>query len=392
MNNIIARLTVVTLSSFLSVGCGDKKPVPPNPATLPVPVNLYTAQREEALYYDQYPGTLVALQQVELRPQAEGYITAMFFKEGEAVKKGQKLYEIDRTRYQAGLGQAEAGVQVAAANLAQAQKDADRYIYLNEHEAVAKQTLDHALTTLENAKNLLKAAKQDIVKSQTSLNYSIVRAPFDGVTGISQVKVGTSVSTGQTILNTISTIDPVAVDFVINEKQIPRFAALREQKAAAGDSLFTLLLPDNSVYPYPGRITLIDRSVNAQTGSITVRLQFPNPGKMLYPGMSCKVRVRNQHAGPQLLVPGKAVVEQMGEFFVYIAKDTVIDNPADTTAKNKGVSAMHALQRKVVLGAVVADKIIVKTGIEAGDAVIADGVQKMRDGALIKIQEAPPAK
>ena len=384
MNRLVFKLYILISASLFWCGCEDKKAPAVNPASIPIPVNLYKVQAEKALYYDQYPGTVVALQQVELRPEAEGYISGMFFKEGELVRKGQKLYTIDQSKYQASLSQSQAAVQVAVANLGQAQKDADRYIYLNQHEAVAKQTLDHALTALENAKSQLKAAKQDQVKSQTSLNYAVIKSPFDGVIGISQVKVGTSVSVGQTILNTISTQDPMAIDFVVNEKQIPRFVKLQQQKPALTDSIFTFLLPDNSVYPYPGQVALIDRGVNAQTGSITVRLQFPNPSKLLLTGMSCKVRVRNQDAALQLLIPGKAIVEQMGEYFVYIAKDTIINNPADASAQNKATATPHALQKKVTLGATITDRVIIKTGIEEGDEVIVDGVQKLRDGSLIK--------
>ncbi len=385
MNRFVLSCIIITGSLFAG-SCGDKKPDAPNPATIPVPVNLYELHPETAIYFDQYPGTVVPLMQVDLKSQIEGYVTAIHFKEGEKVKKGQVLYDIDRSKYQATISQSQANLQVAQANLAQAQKDADRYTYLNEHEAVAKQTLDHALTTLQNAKQQLAAAKQQIVKDQTDLNYSAIRAPFDGTIGISQVKVGNTIVPGQTILNTISTDGPVAVDIVVSEKQIPHFVKLQQLKSTIADSVFTLLLPDNTLYNYPGEISFIDRGVNTQTGTITVRLKFADPSSVLRAGMSCRVRVRNQDTEPQLLVPGKAIVEQLGEFFVYIAKDTAIKTLADSTAK----VALHALQKKVVLGAQVADKVIVKQGLEEGEKVIVDGVQKLHDGSFI-VTQAPAA-
>jgi membrane fusion protein (multidrug efflux system) len=330
------------------------------------------------------------MMQVDLRPQVEGYITGIFFKEGSHVKKGQQLYEIDRSKYQATYGQAQAAQKVAESNLEQAQKDADRYNFLNQHDAVAKQTLDHAMTTLQNAKNQVASAKQDVVKSQTDLNYSIIRAPFDGTIGLSQVKLGTSVSTGQTILNTISTEDPMAVDFVINEKQIPRFIKMQQQKPSLADSILTLIMPDNTVYSQPGQIYVIDRGVNPQTGSITVRLSFPNAEGLLRSGMSTQVRVRNQDTGMQLMIPNKAIVEQMGEYFVYVAKDTLIKPQGASQDTIAAKPSLHAIQKKVTTGATVGNRIIVTSGLEDGDRVIVDGVQKLHDGSAIAEHAPPP--
>ncbi len=384
MNKLFFKVSILVAGSVILNACGDKKADAPNPALMPVPVNLYEVHPEHATYSDQYPGTVVALEQVDIRSQTEGYVTGIFFKEGDRVKKGEKLYEIDRSKYQASYGQSQSAVQVAQANLEQAQKDADRYAYLNEHDAVAKQTLDHAMTTLQNAKNQLAAAKQDMSKTQTDLNYAVIRAPFDGTIGISQVKQGASVIPGQTILNTISSDGPVAVDFVINEKQIPRFTLLQQKKPTAADSIFSLLLPDNSKYDQTGEIYFMDRGVNTQTGTLTVRVKFPNPASMLKPGMSCKISVRNQSdTGVQVLIPGKAIVEQMGEYFVYLAKDTAIISPKDTAA-NKATPVPHAIQKKVTLGPAIADRVIVKAGLHEGDEVIVDGVQKLHDGSLIK--------
>jgi len=388
-NTILFNVSLLAAATVLWSSCGDKKPEGGNPANAEVPVNVYELHPEHALYYDVYPGTVNAMMQVDLRPQVEGYITGIFFTEGTQVKKGQQLYEIDRSKYQASYGQAQAALKVAESNLDQAQKDADRYNYLNTHDAVAKQTLDHAMTTLQNAKNQVASAKQDVVKTQTDLNYSIIKAPFDGTIGLSQVKLGTSVVPGQTILNTISTGSPMAVDFVVNEKQIPRFVKLQQQKSAVADSIFTLVMPDNSIYGYPGQISVIDRGVNPQTGSITIRLSFPDVASILRAGMSCQVRVRNDDTSAQLLIPNKAVVEQMGEYFVYIAKDTLIPPPPGAPATGAPAkSSLHAIQKKVTLGAPVGNRIIVKAGLEEGDNVIIDGVQKLHDGSAVATKPA----
>ena len=189
------------------------KPPPPNPA---VPVNLITVKAQKVYYYDNFPATTQALSQVDLHPQVQGYVTGIFFTEGTKVQKGQKLYEIDKSIYQASVDQAAANVQVAMGNQVQAKQDADRYTYLNTHNAIAKQVLDHAIISLQNAENQVKAAQDALTTAKTNLSYATIYAPFTGIIGFSQVKLGNLVTVGTTLLNTISTIDPIALDFLIN--------------------------------------------------------------------------------------------------------------------------------------------------------------------------------
>jgi len=374
-----AILNTIFISCLILASCKKKQP-PVNPE---VPVNLVSLKAKRVLYYDQYPSTTAALSQVNLLPQVQGAITAIYFKEGSHVKKGQKLYEIDRRIYQANYDAAVANLRVSEGTLKQSQEDADRYEYLNKYNAVAKQLYDHAIVTLQNSKNQVKSAEEAVKSAKTNLNYSVITAPFDGTIGLSQVKLGNVVSTGTTVLNTISTDNPMAVDFVINEKQLPKFEKLQAEKNNTIDSLFTILLPDNSLYPATGKISVIDRAVDAQTGSITVRLVFPNPKYYLRPGMSCVVRVHNQEQGPQLLLPSKAVVEQMGEYFVFVVKDSVIHNPKAKQDASGGRPKLVAAQKKVQVGQTIGPNVIIKSGIKEGDKVIVDGIQSLHDGSQI---------
>ena len=330
MNRYLFGLLLISCTTIFSC---KPKPVPPSP---PVPVNIQIASVRKVIYYDKYPSTTQALSQVNLYPEVQGYITGIFFTEGAHVKKGQKLYEIDKRLFQAAYDQAEANLKVAHGNTVQAQQDADRYIYLNKQKAVAEQLYDHAVIALENAKNSEKAAEQAVKTAKTNFAYSIIYAPFDGTIGFSQVKLGNMVTVGQTILNTISTDNPIAVDFLVNEKQVAAFEQLEKNKKDAVDSLFTILMPDNSLYPYPGKISVIDRAVNSQTGSIRIRLVFPNPDYAIRVGMSCVVRVHNQEAAPQILLPSKAIVEQMGDYFVFVDKDTLIVPSSEANEKSAG--------------------------------------------------------
>jgi membrane fusion protein (multidrug efflux system) len=377
MNRVLLNTIFV---SCLILGACKKKQPPQNPE---VPVNLIKVKAKSVLYYDNYPSTTQALSQVNLLPQITGAITAIYFKEGSHVTKGQKLYEIDKRIYEAAYDQAIANLQVSKGNLVQAQQDADRYEYLNKYNAVAKQQYDHAIITLENAKNTVKASDQAVKTAKANLNYAVVYAPFDGTIGFSMVKLGDVVNPGSTVLNTISTDNPMAVDFIINEKQLPHFEQLQSDKKAP-DSLFTIRLADNSLYPIIGKISVIDRAVDAQTGSIRVRLVFPNPKNVLRVGMSCTVRVHNQDTGPQLVLPGKAVVEQMGEYFVFTAKDSVIRTHADTVNHvTNPKPKLVAAQKKVQIGQTIGATVVIKSGIEEGDRVVVDGVQTLHDGSQI---------
>lgn len=373
MNKVLTNTLMA--SCLLLAACSQKQP----PQNNEVPVNLYTLKAQHVLYYDNYPATAEALSQVNLLPQVTGAITGIFFTEGSHVRKGQKLYEIDRRIYQNNYDQAVANLKVSQGDLVQAQQDANRYEYLNKYNAVAKQTYDHAVIALQNAKNNVNATEQAVKTAKTNLAYAVVTAPFDGTIGFSQVKLGDVVNPGSTVLNTISTDNPMAVDFIVNEKNLPFFEKIQKEGAHTIDSLFTILLPDNSLYPYTGKLSVIDRAVDAQTGSIRLRLVFPNPGLMLRAGMSCVVRVHNQDTKPQLVVPGKAVVEQMGEYFVFVAKDSLMKKPGTDDEKKE----MVAIQKKVQPGQTIGANQVLKGGVNEGDKIVVDGVQSLHNGSPI---------
>jgi RND family efflux transporter MFP subunit len=380
MNRVVQSVLLAGCVSLFA--CKQKQP-PPVP---PVPVNLYTVTAKRVLYYDNYPATAASLSQVNLLPQVQGSITGIFFTEGTLVKKGQKLYEIDRRLYEQNYDVAVANSKIVQGNLKQAQQDADRYEYLNSENAVAKQVYDHAVIALQNAKDSFEASKQAVKTAQLNLDYSIVYAPFDGSIGFSQVKIGDVVTVGQTILNTISTNDPLAVDFLVNEKQLPKFEKLQANSHPV-DSLFTIVMPDNSTYPFTGKISVIDRAVDPQTGSIRIRLVFPNGKDYLRPGMSCVVRVHNQEATPQLVIPNKAVTEQMGEYFVFVVTDTLIQDStqkATTDTAQQGPKLM-AFEKKVQLGQTIGPNVIITDGLAEGDKIVIDGIQSLHDGSPVAL-------
>lgn len=362
------KLSIAILGSITLASCGggDKKAQQqgPPPAT---PVSTYTVAEQAVTTTDTYPGIVVALNEVELRAQVGGYITAIYVKDGQKVTKGQKLYEIDRTKYLAAYNSAKANVAVAKANRDKAKKDADRYTKLAEQEAIAKQRVDYALTDLANAESQVTAAQANLAASANDYQRSIIVSPLTGTIGISQVKLGALATPGTTLLNTVSTNDPIAVDISVTQQEIPRFTELEKNSAAVKDSLFSIQMPDKSIYKRQGRIVAIDRAVDPATGTIKVRISYPNEGGKLVAGMNINLLALNKEPGKQVIIPYKAVIEQLGEFNVITVGDS-----------------SKAVPKVIKVGKQVDQNIVVTSGLKVGEVIVVEGVQNVRPGAVLK--------
>jgi membrane fusion protein, multidrug efflux system len=354
---------------LIATACGNKnQQVVQGPP--PVPVVTHEVNSSDAVYYDEYPAIVRALNEVELRAQVNGYITAMHFKEGEKVKQGQKLYSIDQQQSEATYQQALANLSVQETNLVRAQKDVERYRELEKQDAIAKQQVDYAEANYTSAQKLVEAAKATVRSVQTNVRYSTIVAPFDGTIGISLVRLGASVTPGQTLLNTISSDDPIAVDITVDQREIYNFTQLLTRKSSKADSTFRLSF-SNEIYPHPGKISVIDRAVDSQTGTIRMRITFPNSDHILRAGMSGTLLVMSASTEKSVMIPFKSVTEQLGEFFVYV------------------VDSAKVSQRRVLLGKQVNRDIIVRDGLKAGETIVTEGVQNLREGSAISV--APPA-
>lgn len=354
---------------FLLSSCENKQAPQQQGPPPAVPVTVAEVTSTNAIYYDEYPGTVTALNEIKLTSQVSGYVTDINFKDGQNVKKGQLLYSIDAQVYQANYQQAVANLQVQQANLVKTQKDADRYNELEKHDAIAKQQVDYANASLEATEKQVAAARANVSSLKSNVSFAQIYAPFSGTIGISQVKKGTAIVAGQTILNTISTDNPMAADFTIDQNDIYRFTQLQQNKNNSKDSIFTIVF-GTEVYPYPGNISFIDRAVDPQTGTIKIRLSFPNTKEMLKPGMNTTVRVKNASAKNATIIPYIAVTEQLGEFFVYTIGDS-----------------SKVAQQKVQLGTQIGDNVIVKSGLALGQKIVVKGVQNLHQGSVITIEK-----
>lgn len=332
-----------------------------------IPVSTTTVTQEIVSGTKSYAASVVPLQEAHLMAEVSGYVTKIHVADGATVSKGQALYEIDRVRYQAAVDQAKANLEIAKANLQRVEKDLTRYQTLSEQDAIAKQTLDYALTDVNNQKAQVQAAQAALTTAQTNLARSIIRAPFSGAVGISQVRTGALVSPGATLLNTISAIDPIAVEFQISEKEITEFAGYQSGKLATD---VTVSLPNNSIYGHNGKIATMDRAVDPTTGRLTIRASFSNPQNELRAGMNVTMHVKSTTATEQLTIPFKAVQDQLGVYNVYVVNDS-----------------SQAIARPVELGLKVEDKVVVNSGLEAGERIVVDGIMNVRNGA--KVAETP---
>jgi membrane fusion protein (multidrug efflux system) len=361
----------IFITAVFFVACKDQ---PKNLSAVPpaVYVSVTTVKDTVAGSYNEYPATLTALNEVKLTAQVNGYITGIYFKDGSKVSKGQRLYTIDQQVYGANLQQAIANLQVQQTNLVKAQKDADRYHDLEKHDAIAKQQVDYADAALDAAKKQVTAAQANVNAVRANVGFAVIRAPFSGTIGISQVKPGTAVVAGQTVLNTVSTDNPVAVDINVNQNDIFQFLKLEQQKQHKSDTTFTLYFGSQK-YDYPGQIYLVDRAVDPQTGTIKARLLFPNPKGMLKPGMNATVRVATNNTAPSIVIPYKAVSEQLGEYFTYVVGDS-----------NK------VQQQKVELGPQLEGNVVVTSGLQPGDKIVVEGVQNLHQGSVITTTQMQP--
>ncbi len=363
MRKIYHTSLILAIISFAFVACKKGNQAGGKPQNAPVNVKVDTVASRVVSYFDEYPANIIALNEVELRAQVNGYVTDILVKDGEHVKKGQRLYVIDQQQYVASYEQASANLEVQKANLVKAEKDIERYRALDKKDAISKQQMDAVEATYEVAKKQVEAAKAAVTASQTNVRYTNVVAPFDGIIGFSSVRLGSSVSAGQTLLNTVSSYNPMAVDFTIDQKEIYRYSQLMNQKQT--DSVFQLNI-NHDLYPSFGKITTIDRAVDRTTGAIRVRTVFDNKDNLLRTGMTATIRVLNDGKTPSITIPYKSVTEMLGSYFVYVVGDS-----------NK------VEQRKILLGKQIGKDVIIKNGVEQNEIIVSEGVQNLRNGVVI---------
>lgn len=315
-------------------------------------------------------GEIKALREVDLRARVTGNLIDIKFKPGQEVKEGELLFVIDPGPYQAALATARAGLAQAKAALLQVQQDVARYKPLLPDNAIPRQVYDQTVAQMEQQKAVVASQQASVERAQLDLAYTRVVSPLTGRIGLQKVEIGALVTSGQTSLATVSTLDPVAVYFSVSENiyldYIRRKAHSEAGHTGSASDVVELVLADGAAYPGKGRIDYMDPTVNPTTGTLTLRAIFPNPDYMLKAGMNSRVRVFYDELEAAILVPQKAVTETLGKSFVTVVGP---DNKAEL--------------RSVKLGPRMGEQWLVETGLADGETIVVEGVQKARSGMTV---------
>jgi RND family efflux transporter MFP subunit len=393
-----------------TAGCSNHT----NAATTPAPQEVETAEvlQKDVPIYGEWIGTLDGYVNADIKAQVSGYLLQQAYQEGFFVKAGQLLFQIDPRPFQAALdqaqgqlaqaegqlaqaraqlSQAEAQVAVAEANQRRTQLDVDRYTPLAQQQAITQQDLDNATQNNLAAKAQVQAAtaqvetaRAQIIASgaavqsakaaadtaQINLGFTRLTSPIDGIPGIAQQQVGSLVSPASPVITTVSTLDPIKAYFTVAEQEYldfhRRYATPATLDAERKRLDLELILADGTVYPRHGTFSFADRQVDVKTGAIVVVGLFPNPGNDLRPGQYARVRFSTRTQTGALLVPQRAVIELQGGYQLAVVGS---DNRVSI--------------RPVTVGDKVGSQWIITDGVKPGERVVAEGVQKVRQGSQV---------
>jgi membrane fusion protein (multidrug efflux system) len=376
--NMTARARLAThagvaLLALVAAACGEEAP-----AAAPPPPEVYVTNvvSRDVPVYLELVGQTLGSQDTEIRARVEGVLETMNFREGTFVQRGDLLYTIDRKPLEATVAQAKADMATAEARLAKATNDVNRYTPLVKKQAVSQRELDDARSEQDAARSSLEAAKAVLESASLDLGYTRITAPISGLAGTTLVKPGNLVGRGEnTLLTTISQIDPILFRVGVTEADYLRLVRRRPAEGAtaaprAGD--IQLTLTDGTVYGHRGKVGVIDRAVDTSTGTLGIQIEFPNPERILRPGQYGRARALLDTKAGALLVPQRAVQELQNLYSV-----------ATVGADNK------VAFKNIKVGQRVDTLWVVEEGLTAGDRVVVEGLQRIRDGMTVDPKPAP---
>lgn len=340
---------------------------------------VVAVERRDVPVVDEWIGTLDGSVNAQIRAQVSGYLIKQDYKEGSAVRQGDPLFEIDPRPFEAALAQATGLLAQAKAQLEKAELDVARFTPLARDKAISQEELDDAAMGRLAAKAQVSSARAAADQARLNLSFTHIVAPVDGISGLIKAQIGDLVGPATGILTTVSRVDPIKAYFPISEQAYLGFRG-REPSAPSlpAGITFDLILADGSVYPKKGEFYAIDNQVDGNTGTLRVVAEFPNPDGLLRPGQYARVRaVVNVEKGA-LLVPQRALTELQGSYQV---------------ARVDPENLAHIVTVKV--GVQIGNMVVIESGLHPGDRVVADGIQKIRDGAVVNpvpFAAAQPAK
>lgn len=373
----IVAIILFGAALLLPLGCKkEQKAGPPPPE-----VEVVTVAQKDVPIYSEYVGTADGLVNATIRAQVQGYLIKQNYKEGDLVKKGQALFEIDPRTFEAALEQTKGQLAAQQARWDTAKANLKRIKPLAEQNAVSQKDLDDATGTEQAAYAAVIAAQAGVDKAAVDLGFTKVTSLIDGIAGIAKAQIGNLVGPGATEeLTTVSTVNPIKVYAQISEQEYMK--AMEKNRHSTRRLPLELILSDGSIYPHKGEFAFADRQVDVRTGTIKVAALFPNPNNLLRPGQFAKIRVVMDTKKGALLVPQRAVTEMQGRYLVAVIGS---DNKV-------GIRPVKATEK-------VGSDWIIEEGLKPQDRIVAEGIQKVKEGVTVnpkpfvaeaeKKQEAP---
>lgn len=366
----VCVLAVLAAAAFWILG--EFRPPPPGQTQgAPIPeVGVLEVRRAEVPLPVEYAGRVFGLRDVEVRARVGGLLLKREFELGDRVKQDQVLFQIDPATYQVALSRAQAQLEQARATLRQAEENFRRTQELTQRKVATERQLDEATAQRDQARASVQLAEAEITGAKLNLDYTTIRAPASGVTALDSPNVGTLIQAQQTLLTTITPLDPAYVHFSFTDEEGQAFRALNERRArpiSAKDLTVELRYGNERVYPHRGKIDTAARRVDPQTGTIQARAIFPNPDGELLPGQFVRVRIEGITLPNAIVIPKQAVSQGPQGPFVYVVAE---DNEAEV--------------RPIRLGRELADVWVIADGLKGGERVVVDGIIRVRPGAPVK--------
>lgn len=369
----LARIPLaLALAGFLLAGCGkDEEKQAATQAPPPAVGVVAVAQKDVASTFD-FTGRVEAIDTVDLRARVEGFLEQRNFEEGSEVKKGQLLFVIEQAPYKAQVDQVEASIAKAQAALDFAQIQEKRYADLVKRQAVPQQRLDEVNNQLAQARADLLNQQASLEEAKLNLSYTEITAPISGKIGRSIYSVGNLVQPASGTLATLVSQDPIYVTFPVSARQLLDVQKEEQSSQANGERFdIKLKLPDGTMYPEVGKVDFVNVQVDQSTDTITVRATFQNAKRLLVDGMLVGVVVQAAKATPSLVIPQAAMlVDQVGPYVLVVDKDNKVE------------------QRRIEMGPSEGADTVVTKGLQKGDRVIVDGIQKVRPGMVVEASDA----
>ena len=363
---ILGHVPLTLFGIVILAGCKPasiKSPAPPI-------VEVATVTRGNVPIYHEWIGTLDGLVNAQIRAQVGGYLLAQDYREGDVVRKGDLLFEIDSRPFQAALNQAQGVLAQAEARFGKAELDVKRYAPLVQDKAISREEYDDAVQAKLESQAAVVSAKAQVEQAQLNLDFTKISSPIDGIPSFAKAQIGDLVGPAGGELTTVSTVDPIKAYFSITEQDYINFTRQFTTDSARNEQIkhveAELILPDGTAYPLKGKILAIDRSIGLTTGALRVEALFPNPNNALRPGQFARVRIKADSNPDTILAPCRAISELQGSYQV-----AVVD-----TDNKVHIKPVHMGERS-------GNQCIIEDGLEPGQRVVVEGLQKISDGTTV---------